>query len=211
MNCIICNSQAYSFFTDKKDSRNYFHCKNCDLRFLNPNLRINTEAEMARYLKHENSENDGYLDFVAPLLNAIKDKFGSAHLGLDFGCGKRAILEKKLSELGLNIDKYDYYFYPKSDYLKKNYDFIYAVEVIEHLHDPVKEMNTLYGILKEKGHLIFMTSLYSEQIDFENWYYRRDSTHICFYSKKTFEWIANNKLHMNLIIENNNLIWLEKK
>jgi hypothetical protein len=35
-----------------------------------------------------------------------------------------------------------------------------------------------------------MTTFLTEDKQFENWYYRRDPTHVVFYSKKTFEIIA---------------------
>jgi hypothetical protein len=36
-----------------------------------------------------------------------------------------------------------------------------------------------------------MTDLYDETIDFEKWYYKDDTTHVIFYPKKPFEWLAN--------------------
>ena len=35
-----------------------------------------------------------------------------------------------------------------------------------------------------------MTSLYDDNTDFNNWYYLRDATHISFYCKETFDYIA---------------------
>ena len=41
-----------------------------------------------------------------------------------------------------------------------------------------------------------MTKL-TDGVDFINWGYRNDDTHICFYSKKTFLWVAE-KFDLNI-------------
>jgi len=38
--------------------------------------------------------------------------------------------------------------------------------------------------------LVIMTDHRSEERDFENWGYRTDSTHVCFYSEKTWDWFS---------------------
>jgi hypothetical protein len=35
-----------------------------------------------------------------------------------------------------------------------------------------------------------MTAIITDATDFPSWYYRRDPTHVVFYSTRTFEWIA---------------------
>ena len=46
-------------------------------------------------------------------------------------------------------------------------------------------------MLKPKGSIFCLTSLYNEEIDFETWYYKNDDTHVFFYHKKALEWIRN--------------------
>jgi hypothetical protein len=48
-------------------------------------------------------------------------------------------------------------------------------------------------MLEDNGILAIMTSFLSNIEDFENWYYRRDPTHVVFYSEKTFEVIADQR------------------
>ncbi|MBO8138417.1 MAG: methyltransferase domain-containing protein [Desulfotomaculum sp.] len=50
-------------------------------------------------------------------------------------------------------------------------------------------MQLLKEHLAAKGILALMT-LYHNNHNFKNWWYRQDKTHICFYSPKTFSWIA---------------------
>ena len=70
-----------------------------------------------------------------------------------------------------------------------NFDFIVLSEVAEHLFSPGVEFERLCGRLTPGGHLGVMTLLFDETIDFESWYYRRDPTHVTFYSRHTFRWL----------------------
>ena len=54
-----------------------------------------------------------------------------------------------------------------------------------------------------------MTSIYSEDIDFDSWTYKDDITHVFFYHQKALEWIKKEigfshlELKENLIIYSN--------
>jgi hypothetical protein len=60
---------------------------------------------------------------------------------------------------------------------------------MEHFKDPNNEFKLLRSLLKENGKLFCMTSLYGQDIDFKNWYYKNDRTHRFFYHKDSLEWI----------------------
>ena len=94
---------------------------------------------------------------------------------------------------GFEVFLYDPFFYPDKDVLTKQYDFITCTETVEHFHNPWKEFNTLNTILKPNGWLGVMTSFLTTDVMFENWYYRRDPTHVTFYSEKTFQVIASQR------------------
>ncbi|MGO1820189.1 MAG: hypothetical protein ACTH0S_10965 [Senegalia sp. (in: firmicutes)] len=51
------------------------------------------------------------------------------------------------------------------------------------------------------GSIFCMTSLYDEDIDFKNWYYKNDETHVFFYHKKALEWIKNEFNFSDLAID----------
>ena len=74
--------------------------------------------------------------------------------------------------------------------LDQQYDFITASEVVEHFYSPQKEFDLLANQLKPNGLLALMTALYDDSIDFKNWYYRKDPTHVAFYSRATFNYLA---------------------
>jgi hypothetical protein len=51
--------------------------------------------------------------------------------------------------------------------------------------------------------------LFDNSINFENWYYRRDPTHVIFYSEKTFHVIAKQR-NWNCWMEDRNVIFFKK-
>ena len=82
------------------------------------------------------------------------------------------------------------------------YDYIVSCEVFEHFHNPKKEIDRLVSILNTNGVLLIMTMLYDDQIDFKDWYYRNDSTHVFIYTKQTMEYIAHeNQLKIEVITD----------
>lgn len=183
--CPLCSHQADPFFED------YFHCPNCDLRFLHPKRHLTAQAEKGRYDLHTNSfEDHAYRNFLFPLAEAVRTTTPPGAKGLDFGCGPAPVLAHILDEMGFATKIYDPFFYPDKEALSQAYDFICASEVVEHFYEPAKEFENLHSILKPGGLLAIMTAIYSPKIDFSNWYYRKDPTHVVFYSQVTFSWIA---------------------
>jgi cyclopropane fatty-acyl-phospholipid synthase-like methyltransferase len=110
---------------------------------------------------------------------------------LDFGCGRAPVLKHLLEPLGYKVENYDPFFHPDVSVLKQKFDFIASVEVFEHLYSPGAEIARLRRMLKPKGHLAAMTCLVVETVDFASWWYRKDPTHVVFFSKKSFEWISD--------------------
>ncbi len=185
MSCPLCFHGSNPLF------ENYFHCPQCDLRFLDPKYHLTPEQEKQRYLSHNNDVTDKrYQKFVSPLVDEVKAHCVQGSCGLDFGSGSGPVLAMLLKENGYQVEMYDPYFCPNPSVLEKYYDFIVSCEVIEHFYSPHVEFTKLKKLLKNGGVLGVMTSIYSEEIDFENWYYRRDPSHVVFYSKKTLQWIA---------------------
>jgi hypothetical protein len=190
MNCILCSGAAHEFFYDMQEGHSYLHCPQCDLRFLKPESRLNPQDELARYSLHENDVDDPrYQDFVSPLARLIRDNVDPGAKGLDFGCGPAPVVAHMLSQVGYDMSLYDLYFYTDTSVLERTYDFICCSEVAEHFYDPALELRRLKAMLAPNGRLALMTLMYTDAVDFKSWYYRKDPTHVCFYSKKTFEFI----------------------
>lgn len=205
MNCILCKGTTKKFWESK--NREFVECTNCGGIQLLPQFYISEKAEEARYLTHNNDVNDpGYQDFVKPITSRILKDFSPKHTGLDYGCGNGPVITAQLEKIGYTISLYDLYFYPNTEVLKTQYDFIICCEVMEHFSAPKREFSELVSLLKPGGKLYCKTSLYSKEIDFDNWYYKNDVTHIFFYTVKSLEWIKTNltfsalEVHPNAII-----------
>ena len=114
---------------------------------------------------------------------------------------------KFLKEKGYNLSLYDPIYHNFPELLEQEYDYIFACEVIEHLHNPYEEFNRLRAILKPEGKLYCMTHLYDDTIDFDRWYYKNDFTHVFIYTATTIDWVAKNCGFDNYTINNRLIIF----
>jgi 2-polyprenyl-3-methyl-5-hydroxy-6-metoxy-1,4-benzoquinol methylase len=162
------------------------------VRFRHPSQRLQPAAERARYHNHNNDLKDpGYRRFLQPLLDALKPHLNAHAHGLDFGCGPGPLLAEMLREQGFHCALYDPLFHPTPPAADARFDFITSTEVVEHLFNPLAEFRRLRGWLKPGGWLALMTALVEPPVDFGTWYYRRDPTHVVFYSRRSLEWMAS--------------------
>jgi len=197
MKCLLClNPHSAPFKVLKKPERNYYYCAECDLIFMHPEERLSIQEEKSRYDHHENQGSAGHLAFLEPLIKDLHSQFVAAGLSpaqlttLDFGCGPTPALSAVLAAKGYKTFHYDLYYHPDQDLLRRNYHMITSTEVWEHLQNPRLEIERMLRLLKPGGLLGVMTSAHRGEAHFHDWHYRRDLTHIVFYSAKTMEWIA---------------------
>jgi len=179
---------------DKQYDHNYYCCDNCGFIFLDENKIISSEQEKKQYGFHNNSfENSGYVNMFQEFIGkAILPYRARIKTALDFGSGPTPVLAELLRQEGFEVDIYDKYFSPEEVYLSKKYDLITATEVFEHLKDPLAVLKLLKSHLNQNGILAIMTLFHPNGIEeFKLWWYRRDSTHISFYTPKTFECLAS--------------------
>lgn len=195
--CPLCNSPRTSLFFENPSERfnqAYYHCNNCRLVFVAPETLPSKEEEKSRYDTHENDPNDtGYRNFLSQLFDPLQARLEPGSLGLDFGSGPGPTLNLMFEEKGHSMQIYDPFYRDDSSVWETDYDFITATEVAEHLHYPAKEFNQLWDSLRPNGYLGLMTKLADDFLTpetFANWHYRRDLTHVSFYSRYTFEWLA---------------------
>lgn len=205
MDCLLCqSSQTAAFQVTKKPERSYFHCGQCDLIFMDPHQRPSAQEEKARYDFHQNDGSSGHQAFLSPLvediLTYISEQKTDIHSlkALDFGCGPHPFLSLLLGHKGLQVTNYDLFYFPDQDHLRRNYHVITSTEVWEHFAHPRAEIARLVRILKEGGLLAVMTSAHKGEGAFHDWYYRRDETHVTFFSEKSMQWIAQ-EFHLKLV------------
>jgi len=96
-----------------------------------------------------------------------------------------------LAEAGFSMAVYDYFYANDRKPLAKQYDFICASEVVEHLRDPGRDLNMLWSLLKPEGYLGIMTKQVIDKKSFGSWHYIQDPTHVCFFSPAVFQWLAD--------------------
>ena len=196
MNCPLCESEKTQKFCEIEDHgqqlKRYDCCQNCRLIFLWPQFFLTKEEERARYDLHDNNPDDeDYIAFLNRLVKPLLPKLSKGDVGLDFGCGPGPTLDRILEERGFSMSRYDPFYFPEEDVLQQCYDFVVCTETVEHFFDPRKEFSRLNGLLKEeRSYLAIMTQLYHSDIDFLKWWYHTEPTHVMFYQRETFEWLA---------------------
>jgi len=183
--CPLCQNPGEAFNEDE-----LFICKNCLGIFRPKKSQLTPFEEKLRYKTHNNDVNDKrYQKFVSPITTSILNEFTPKDTGLDFGAGTGPVISKILKEKNYNISQYDPFFYNNPELLEEKYDYIACCEVIEHFYNPQKEFKLLKKLLKPKGILYCMTHIYNPDIQFADWYYKKDPTHVFIYQKETFKWI----------------------
>jgi 2-polyprenyl-3-methyl-5-hydroxy-6-metoxy-1,4-benzoquinol methylase len=95
-----------------------------------------------------------------------------------------------LAERGYLMTCYDPYFAPNTKALKQTYDFVTCSEVVEHFNQPARSWHLLLEILKTGGWLGVMTTLINDLNQFPELPYITDVTHVSFYSRRTFRFLA---------------------
>jgi 2-polyprenyl-3-methyl-5-hydroxy-6-metoxy-1,4-benzoquinol methylase len=159
--------------------------------FVPPGFFLRREAEKAEYDRHRNQPDDqGYRRFLSRLFLPLQARLAPGSQGLDFGAGPGPTLSVMLTEAGHEVALYDPHYAHRPEVLTRSYHFITATEVVEHLQRPGFELDRLYGLLKPGGLLGIMTKRVINRARFARWHYKNDPTHVCFFSRETFIWLA---------------------
>ena len=188
--CPLCKSKQVNDFC-RDQQRNYRQCASCQLVFVGSEQHLSAKEEKACCDLHQNDAADkGYRRFLSRLHQPLSERLPVAANGLDFGCGPGPVLAQMFEESGCNMSVYDLYYAPDDNVLGKEYDFITATEVIEHLASPADELQRLWALLKPGGWLGLMTKLVIDREAFQHWHYKNDLTHISFFSRYTFQWLG---------------------
>jgi len=208
-NCPLCHSlDTQHYFEDKR--RAYLQCMQCELVFVNPEQRLDAEAEKAHYDMHENDPTDeGYRRFLSRVADPMLERIAPASEGIDFGCGPGPTLSLMLEEQGHAMSLYDIYYHPETSVLDKQYDFMTSTEVIEHLYEPDTVWQQWLNLVKPGGWIGLMTKMVINVEAFASWHYKNDPTHVVFFSRRTFQYLAErDQLELEFI--GNDVILLRK-
>lgn len=193
--CILCKSSDIQHFyedTSEHYASNYIQCQRCRLIFAPPKDQPDSQEEFDRYETHENDPGDeGYRNFLGQLFDPLNNQLAPNSYGLDFGSGPGPTLNLMFEEAGHEMEIYDPFYADDESVFDETYDFITATEVVEHLFEPGQELNRLWDCLQPGGYLGIMTKIAKDdRSSFADWHYRLDETHVTFYTRETFNWLA---------------------
>lgn len=187
--CPLCSSQTYPYWEDKR--RQYYGCEQCGMVHVPSEFRLSEKEEKAIYDLHDNQIDDqGYRRFLSRVFDPLNKLLSANSSGLDFGCGPGPALAAMLEEAGHSVSLYDIFYYPDSAVLNRQYQFITATEVVEHLSQPKQELERLWRCLEPGGLLGIMTKKVQDKEAFSRWHYKNDLTHICFFAERSFEYLS---------------------
>ena len=190
--CSLCQSDKTSHF-HKEESRQFLICLNCAYVFVPKIYQLSEDEEKLRYDTHNNDPKDiRYRQFLSQLSEPLLKKISDNSFGLDFGSGPGPTLSLMLEDFGHQVALFDKFYAKDTSVFNRKYDFITATEVIEHLSNPLTEISRLIKCLNDGGYLAVMTQILTSKINFSNWYYKNDPSHIGFFSKKTLSYLASN-------------------
>jgi len=191
MQCLICGSETEQFYDAKMQVETYA-CGHCAAVFKDPDSYQDFARQKQRYDLHENSAEDaGYRRYFQLFLDTVLPHIPAVERALDFGCGRSTLLADMLREQGIESRVYDPIYHPDEGYASQQYDLITAVEVFEHLHDPMEVFRMLAGLLSPGGILAIRTAFVPDERErYLQWYYRQDPTHIVFYAPRTLQYMC---------------------
>ena len=188
--CPLCRTPGATLF-HRDRRRDYYRCATCALVYVPRAWHLPPEEEKQRYDHHRNDPEDpGYRRFLARLVEPLAARLRPGMRGIDFGCGPGPTVSRMLAEQGFPMVDYDIFYARDVSLLEQRYDFLTCTEVVEHFAAPHREWDRFMSLVQGGGWLGIMTQLLTGEVDFEGWYYKNDETHVCFYSRETFHFLA---------------------
>lgn len=189
--CPLCQAQESELYC-KDETGEYRLCTNCALVYVLEGEHLDEVSEKARYDLHTNSsEDEGYRKYLSKVSSPVLQRISKEACGLDFGSGPGPTLSLLFEEAGHEMKIYDHFYAKDEEVLAHKYDFITSTEVVEHLYRPSEVLDRLWNMLNSDGLLCVLTQPYVKQEAFSTWYYKKDPTHVCFFSLETMQWLAS--------------------
>jgi hypothetical protein len=171
-------------------------CPNCslifgDLRFLGMNEKevSDDHDDVYSYVKEGNT-----VPYILSNLNSLKLFKNKGMSYLDYACGIGSMIPI-LTNMGYNINGYDKYVkneHVLNDLKDTKYDVIYTNNFIEHLFNPIADIQNILDHLNDDGYLIMMSDCFDEYtVEYTHY-------HVYFYTGSSFN-ILCHRLNLYII------------
>ena len=207
--CTLCHHKDIEPISPPNDVRSYFFCNNCYLIFTAGQYHLTREEELERYSQHDNGlHNPGYVKFLNRVIMPSLKYLTEDMIGLDYGCGPTPTLSEILKQKGFNCYNYDPIF--GFDHPGDKYDFIFCTECFEHFFQPSSDIKKITNLIKKGSILGIMTEQWESLERFNNWYYKRDLTHVSFFHQKSMEYVCS-KFGFEPLYQDRNRVMIMKK
>ena len=193
MDCKVCGSTTIRVY-DKQFDINYFRCPDCEFISMDQSRIVSFHEERKIYDMHNNTiENQGYVDMFKEFIDTCVLPYKKQGKLLDFGSGPEPVLVQVIDrDYKFETMHYDIHYSPTMVYEGHLFDVIVSTEVVEHINEPLEFFQLLSSLLRKDGILSIMTLFHlNDDEHFSGWWYRRDKTHVSFYTPKTLIRIAN--------------------
>ena len=178
-------------FTQK--ALNRYKCTNCGVIFGSLEM-INMSKENLliehnnHYLTHEESASQEFE--IKTFLSLNPNKNG---IYLDWGFGRKSVVIDRLNNDGFNVYGFDLYSNIIGDKIitdiekikEIKFDGIFSNNLIEHLQNPIKELQFMNSILKPQAKMAHSTACYS-------YLYEYSLFHLYFYVDNSIEYLCKN-------------------
>ena len=183
-------NDIFNFGTIKR-----YICPNCDVIFgdlkfiLLPRDKI-MQDYLDTYSYYKEGTNNLFFIELFKNIEYIKknDKI------IDYGCGNVLTYHKILNEQGYNIDRYDK-FVKDPDMLQtiipETYDILFNHNVIEHVLDPIADINDMKNCIKKNGYLVISSACW-------DYCYEYTHFHTFFFLGKSVNYLCE-KLNIELM------------
>jgi len=177
--------------------RKFYKCPECCLIFTD---EILPPAEEEVHYKNQWGKADPKVwKNQADLILKVACNYRMPGRILDFGSGS-GDLTRELQRMGLDVTPLEpmVHGFLKDQNFPRKFDVVVAIEVIEHLLDPWRELRELEKNLVDDGIMIFSTLFTNPFLDqpdeieqFRSWWYKDDPTHVSFFSNPVFTRMAD--------------------
>jgi SAM-dependent methyltransferase len=207
LKCKICGSSAKLTFegswTNVDATLSYYQCQNnsCNFLYTDHLDRMSDDEVSALYnipYWRDSMVREEMGQLVLDKVNLAKTVNPNLKSVLDVGCGQglgvKALRDEGYEGYGYDVSPPkvcpEYITVGSRDQIDGQFDAITALEVMEHLVDPVEACQWIANLLPEGGVYVFSTYTFNSDKHDKNWWYLDHVGHVSLYTEKSLAILA---------------------